>query len=285
MRLNNPGSSLLLSRSLSFLFFLFGCTWTHEINVLLEDSPDYQRQRGKGQVVASDIDIIEDGLPREPAVKSKYELRNCKEHVLVEEVKNHLSNPDVIPPAMHQQQPPQHPKLRQRIVTRLHSSHPFLPEQPHPDMCSLDHRYIIRPVPDRQCYLIQVCSHYTYYLGLLDGEKTATNHSIAVLGQIRELLLAILVTDYGCQVCPLDQETFGLTHTVKFLSPFSQSLESVQYIGRILALVPQDLKVRLYQVATFGNILSSLHLIPGQHPHLNLYITTFLLARIKSLIV
>lgn len=49
---------------------------------------------------------------------------------------------------MHQQQPPQHPKLRQCIVTGLNGSHTLLAEQPDTYVGSLDHWYVVGSVAD-----------------------------------------------------------------------------------------------------------------------------------------
>jgi hypothetical protein len=56
---------------------------------------------------------------------------------------------------MHKQQPPQHPELRKRVVTRLNCAHTLLAEQTNPYMRSFDHWNIISPIADGQCDLFE----------------------------------------------------------------------------------------------------------------------------------
>lgn len=46
--------------------------------------------------------------------------------------------------------------------------------------------------------------------------------------------------------------------------------ESVEDLASVLALVSENLKGRLYQVATLSDVLRGLHLVACQHPHLDL---------------
>ena len=54
---------------------------------------------------------------------------------------------------------------------------------------------------------------------------------------------------------------------------------------RILAVIPQNLEMRLNEVATFSDILCSLHLVSCQHPNFYFYIDQHVLALMRSLIV
>ena len=72
----------------------------NKIYVLLQDGPHHQWQRSEQQVIQRDIEIIIKRLARIPTKEGKQVLRNSKNHVLVEEVENHFTNPDVVPAAM-----------------------------------------------------------------------------------------------------------------------------------------------------------------------------------------
>ncbi len=51
---------------------------------------------------------------------------------------------------MHKHQPRQEPKLPNRII-RTHDRLPaLLARNPHPDIRLLNHRHIVRPIPNRQ---------------------------------------------------------------------------------------------------------------------------------------
>lgn len=81
------------------------------VDILFEDGPDHKRERGEEKVVHRNVDIIEYGLAGITRVEREDELRDGEKHVFVEEVEDHLGNPDVVPPPVHQYQPPQHAEL------------------------------------------------------------------------------------------------------------------------------------------------------------------------------
>ena len=71
------------------------------VHVLLEHCPDDQGHGGEDQVVEGDVHVVEDGLAGVATVESEDELGDGEEHVLVEEVQDHLGNSQVVPPAVH----------------------------------------------------------------------------------------------------------------------------------------------------------------------------------------
>ncbi len=87
-------------------YFLILICFEKIIKILLEDSPYNKWQGCKHQIIRRNIVVIEECLTRVSAIESEYKLRDSKKHILIEEVKNHLRNSDIIPPPMDQQQPP-----------------------------------------------------------------------------------------------------------------------------------------------------------------------------------
>lgn len=147
---------------------------------MLEHGADDDRQRREDEVVEGDVHVVEERLTGVGAEKGGDELRDGEEHVLVEEVENHLADSDVVPPAMHEQQPPQHPKLRQSIIPRLHSPHTLLAIQSHPNMRLLYHSHIICAIANRQRNFFQVFPDHFYKLTFLTWQKTTTDDALAV---------------------------------------------------------------------------------------------------------
>lgn len=86
------------------LFELF--TVSDVVDVLLEQSLDYQGKRSEEQVVAGDVVVIVKGLTRETSCESKHELWQSEDQVLIKEVENQLGVSEVAPPAMDQDKPP-----------------------------------------------------------------------------------------------------------------------------------------------------------------------------------
>jgi hypothetical protein len=52
-----------------------------------------------------------------------------------------------------------------------------------------------------------------------------------------------------------------------------------------MKLQSQDMEILLDQSTALGDVLGRLHLVPSQHPHLDVYIAEGVLARIMSRIV
>ena len=93
MRFDNLGHCVFLTLRLLH-------SWSYIVNILLKDRSNNQRQWSEGKVVERNIDIVEDSLRWKTTVEGKDKLGKGEEHVFVEEVKNHLSNAYVVPPAM-----------------------------------------------------------------------------------------------------------------------------------------------------------------------------------------
>ena len=186
---------------------------------------------------------------------------------------------------MNEQQTPKHPEFRKRIVTRLNSAHTLLAKQTDSNVSCFDHWNIVRTISNRQSDLVEVGSDYSDNLGFLDGQKSATNNSITVFCKIGEFNFTFRMTYNWSQICSLDQKPFGISLLVQILSLFCQFLKSSNNMFRILAVIPQNLEMRLNEVATFSDILCSLHLVSCQHPNFYFYIDQYVLALIRSLIV
>ena len=61
------------------------------IDILVEDSSHDNRKRGKGHVVKTDVEVIEDRLSRKSVIKDKEELGHGKYYIFEEEILDHLS--------------------------------------------------------------------------------------------------------------------------------------------------------------------------------------------------
>ena len=85
---------------------------------------------------------------------------------------------------MHQQKSPQHPELREGIVTRLYGTHAFLPEKADANVGCFDHGDIVGSIPNRQSNLIKPSPDYPNHFSLLNGKEPAANNSLAVFGQV-----------------------------------------------------------------------------------------------------
>jgi hypothetical protein len=95
------------------------------------------------------LPVIEESLPAETREEREKELRNREDHVLVEEVKDHLANSDVGPMPMHQKKPPKAPELSQCEIGGLNSPHSFISIEPHANMRFLDHVHVIGSIANR----------------------------------------------------------------------------------------------------------------------------------------
>ena len=76
------------------------------IDILLYDSPDDDRQSGENKVVECDVIVIINGLTTPPANKGEVKLAYSENHVLVEEIQDHLRNSNVGPFSMDQNEFP-----------------------------------------------------------------------------------------------------------------------------------------------------------------------------------
>ncbi len=69
---------------------------------------------------------------------------------------------------MNKEQPPQHSKLRQRIITRLNCAHTLLAIESDTNVGSLNHRNVVRSISYCQSDLIEILPHYLHDLCFLD---------------------------------------------------------------------------------------------------------------------
>lgn len=104
------------------------------VNILVKESSNYKWHRGKQDIIEGDIVIVIDRLSREPTKERKDDSRNSKEDTFVGEVEDHLADTNVVPSAMYKKQPPNHPELRNRIITCLNSIHALLSVNSNPDI-------------------------------------------------------------------------------------------------------------------------------------------------------
>ena len=81
---------------------------------------------------------------------SEKELRQGKNQVFIEKIKNHLTLPYVVKPAMHQQQFPQISELAQSVVAGLDCLDAFFPVEPDADMSLEDHGHVVGAVSNGQ---------------------------------------------------------------------------------------------------------------------------------------
>jgi len=105
---------------------------------------------------------------------------------------------------MHKQESPKHSELRQGIISRLNSSHPFLPVQSNADVCCLNHGDIIGPIPDGQGYLVEMFPDDFNDVLFLNWLQSAAYDSLAVLGQHCQAFLVLLGGHDGVQIRALD---------------------------------------------------------------------------------
>ena len=75
-------------------------------------------------------------------------------HIFVKVVVGEESNIPIAVPAVDQQQSLEESKLSNGVVGGSCCLRPFFPVNAHPNVSSLDHGYIIRPVSDCQCRAI-----------------------------------------------------------------------------------------------------------------------------------
>lgn len=177
---------------------------------------------------------------------------------------------------MDEQQSPQHSELRQRIIRRLNSTHALLTIKPNSNMRLLDHGNIIGTISYRQGNLIEMFPHHLNNLPLLTGQQTTTNHTFAIVSQFHENLLILLRLNNGVKIRTFDQQRFLDADCLELLCLFEKLLEVRRDIILLSALVyisvrevPDHVELPLDEVATLGDVLCGLHLVPRQHPHLN----------------
>ena len=229
-------------------------------------------------------------------------MREGEEHVLVEEVEDHLADAHVVPPPVHQHQPPQHPELRESIIAGLHRRHALLPEQPDPDVRCLYHRDIVGTVSDGQCYLVEVIPHQLNYFCLLDRQQSAAHHCPALLRNLHQHPLALFVVEDVPQILPLHQQRVHLVVRLARLGQEGLQLAedhllnlpvfgvgeeaAVVGVGQI-ALEPESegVEVGLDQPAALRDVFSGVHLVSGEHPHLDVWVGQEVLARRRSRMV
>ena len=156
----------------------------HVVNVLLKHGAHHHGQGREHDVVERDVERVEDGLPREPVHEGEKELREGENDVLVEEVEDHLRDPDVAPPSVHEHEPPQRLELRQRVVTRLHGAHSLLPVETDPDVRLLDHVHVIGSVPDSQRDLPEPVLHQLHDQRLLHRRCATADDTLALLDDL-----------------------------------------------------------------------------------------------------
>ena len=92
-----------MSASAQFMECSFvGC----DFDIYLEDGSDEDGKEGEDHVVKGDGPREPEGLARAHGVEGEDGLDNSKDHIFIEEVKNHLSNSDVIQPTVMKKQLP-----------------------------------------------------------------------------------------------------------------------------------------------------------------------------------
>ena len=119
-----------------------------DFDIDLEDGSDEDGKEGEDHVVEGDGPREPEGLARTHGVKCEDGLDNSENHVFIEEVKNHLSNSDVIQPTVMKQQLPEKAKLSNCIVSYLCSSCSFLAKDTYPYVCLHYHINIVCTVTD-----------------------------------------------------------------------------------------------------------------------------------------
>ena len=105
----------------------------------------------------------------------------------------HVRDAPIRPPPMHDQQLRQEPKLPKRIVRRHRRLRALVPEQPAPDIRLLDHRHVVRPVPDRERHRAPALLDELHRERLLRGRHAAAHDGLALHRKIEQQMLMLVV--------------------------------------------------------------------------------------------
>lgn len=125
-------------------------------DIHLENGPNDYGEEGEEEVVEGDGPGEPEGLSWAHIVEAVHELGGCEDHVLVEEVEDHLGDPHVVQSPVVEQQFPQEAELSNRVISHLCGSCALLTENTHTDVGLHDHVYIVGAVPDCQGELAHV---------------------------------------------------------------------------------------------------------------------------------
>ena len=149
------------------------------VQILVEHGSDHQRNRSESQVVKGNVPIVENALSGVAIEKAENDLRKSENHILVEEIQNHLSDSDVTPTAVDHQQFPKSLEFGDGVITGLNCSHSFLAVNSNSDMSLLDHVDIIGAISDGESDLFEVVLDQSDHVRFFFGGDSATDHALA----------------------------------------------------------------------------------------------------------
>eukprot|EP00968_Pinguiococcus_pyrenoidosus_P009123 scaffold703_cov245-Pinguiococcus_pyrenoidosus.AAC.15 len=150
------------------------------LHVPVPDAEQEHRHTGEEDVVQLHRGFNEILLPAHEVPKSHPKVGHREQEVLVEYVQHRLRHSAIVVAPLDHEKPPQELELRDGVVGVVHSLHPFLPADPHPDVRPLDHRHVVRAVADGEALDVRVpVLHHLHNLLLLLGADSARHHRVA----------------------------------------------------------------------------------------------------------
>ena len=253
-------------------------------HILVQDTQRDDRERHEEDVERGHEPVVVHHLPRSRRVEIVHEESQAEGQVLVEEVGHHLADALVVVPSVHQQEPLQEPKLRERKVRGHHSLHALLPRDADADVRRLDHAHVVGAVADGQRDLTAVLDQLGHERLLQRGDA-ATHDGGAPAAQLQEPRREILLererkrpaVDDEAGLDPLlrghrllrdasldERRHLRLPLLVELRAgdlPVVLLLDQLLDVHDVNVHVVPDQRTRLRDVD--GGVL----LIPGEHPH------------------
>lgn len=124
------------------------------VDILLQDGSDDEWEGGEHYVVEGNVGIVEEAEAGVRAVEGEVELGDGEDHVLVEEVKDHLADSDVVPAAVDEEEAPEALEFGEGVVAGLDGAHALLAVETHADVSHLYHGDIVCTISDCQGDLV-----------------------------------------------------------------------------------------------------------------------------------
>jgi len=161
------------------------------IDIPIERGINNEGPGGEDHVVKCDIEGVEDRLATHQVRKSVEKLRHGEQHVLVEEVENHVALPYVVHAPMDKKQLPKALELPNGEVTGHYRTHAFVAINAYTDIGLLDHITIVGAIADSQCDFLFPGSDQLDHFGFLFRRGSTANHTISLYNKPEELVSGI----------------------------------------------------------------------------------------------
>lgn len=107
---------------------------------------------------------------------------------------------------MHKEQPPEKPEPGEVEVTGEGCLVALFADDPHADVCLLDHAHIVAPIADGQRDLVQLALDILYQQGFLLGRRAAAYDGAALRYDSEELVADLFGKEHVVDGVPLDYE-------------------------------------------------------------------------------